>query len=230
MDRPRIALLNASFAASTTRNFRRELDGSIAEFDVTQDQLPGDVSFDGMIVTGSRASVYWDEPWIDRTKETVEAFIEAGVPTLGICWGHQLLADVLGGAVVDMGTYEIGYREIVRRGEDDLLAGLDERFVAFTTHSDEVVELPPGTRLIADNDVSIQGFTGDGVWGVQFHPEYDMETAREVTLEKDDLDEARKQRALESITEENYRKAGQAKQVFDNFLQLVQRRDTPLHR
>ncbi|MFW6153040.1 MAG: GMP synthase, partial [Halobacteriota archaeon] len=76
--------------------------------------------------------------------------------------------------------------------------------------------------IIAENDVSIQGFAGDRVWGVQFHPEYDMATAREVTLAKDDLDEERKRRALESITPENYRRAGQAKRIFDNFQVLVE--------
>lgn len=222
MDRPRLALLNASFAsASTSRNFRRELEGSLAEFDVTSGQFPRTVTYDGVVVTGSRSSVYWDDPWIEQTKRVVDRFIDEGVPTLGICWGHQLLAEVLGGTVAAMGQYEIGYRTINRRGESEILDGTDDHFLAFTTHSDAVVELPPGTRLIAENDVGIQGFEGEHVWAVQFHPEYDMETAREVTLQKDDLDEGRKQRALESITPSNYRLAADAKQVFDNFARLA---------
>ena len=58
-----------------------------------------------------------------------------------------------------------------------LLSGLPERFTAFTTHSDEVAQLPPGATLIAENDYSVQGFRTGDVFCVQFHPEYDRETA-----------------------------------------------------
>lgn len=222
MGQPRFAVLNASHEHDmTSRNFRRELPGSIEEFELPGGDLPPSIDYDGIVVTGSSASVYWDEPWIEATKDHLREALAASVPTLGVCWGHQLLADALGGTVEDMGRYEIGYREITHDGTSDLFAGIDRRFTTFTSHSDAVVELPPGTRVTAENDLAVQGFAGDRVWGVQFHPEYDMETARSVTAAKEDIDPSRQRSALESITEDNFRAACQAKQLFDNFVALV---------
>lgn len=218
----RIALLDASHNhPATRRNFRRELDANLVEFDVTNGAFPPDASFDGIVVTGSRSSVYWDEAWIDKTRAYVADAAAAGVPMLGVCWGHQLLADALGGTVESMGEYEIGYRTIDHTGTSALFDGIDERFVAFTTHSDAVTALPPDMDIIAENDMAIQGFEGDRIWGIQFHPEYDMATARDVTEAKDDLHPDRKAAALDGITDENYRSAGQAKTVFDNFLRII---------
>jgi GMP synthase (glutamine-hydrolysing) len=214
MRRPRIALLNASQAPSTPRNFRRELDADLVEFDVRQD-VPDTFAFDAAVVTGSRASVYWDEPWISSLKEWVGAATERGLPILGICFGHQLLAEALGGTVENMGEYEIGYREVAG---DGLL--LDDTVTVFTTHSDAVTDLPPGAEQTAENDYGIHGFRVNNAFGVQFHPEYDMATARSVTRGKD-LPDERIQRVLDGISEENYAKACEAKVLFENFTKQV---------
>lgn len=214
MGRPRIALLNASQAPSTPRNFRRELDGNLAEFDVQQD-VPDTFAFDAAVVTGSRASVYWDESWIQSLTEWVSAAAERGMPMLGICFGHQLLAEALGGTVETMGEYEIGYREV--EGDGPLFEG---SMTVFTTHSDTVTELPPGAEQTAENEYGIHGFHVGNSFGVQFHPEYDMETARNVTRGKD-LPGERIERVLDGITEENYAKACEAKGLFENFTEHV---------
>ncbi|SNZ12155.1 GMP synthase (glutamine-hydrolysing) [Natronoarchaeum philippinense] len=223
MSRPRIAVLNAAHDdAHTPRNFRRELDADLAEFDANASELPPSAEpFDGVVVTGSRSSVYWDEQWIEPTKAWVREAAEAGIPCLGVCWGHQLLAEALGGEVAAMGEYEIGYREISHGGDSVLFDGIDERFTAFTTHSDEVAAVPPGADVLAENDYSIHAFRKDRAFGVQFHPEYDPETARDVTLGKD-LPDERIQRVLDGITEENYAAACEAKIVFENWLEFVE--------
>ncbi|KDE57283.1 glutamine amidotransferase [Halostagnicola sp. A56] len=221
MSQLRIAVLNAAQEdANTTRNFRRELEASLVEFDVCNGEIPDTVAFDGAVVTGSRTSVYWDEEWIGPVKEWVGDAIDAGVPFLGICWGHQLLADVLGGTIADMGAYEIGYSEIEHTGSSRLFEGIDAEFTAFTSHSDEVAELPPGADSLAENDYSNHGFRKDRVFGVQFHPEYDQQTAREL-VERKDLSDDRRESVLEEITDENYQQACQAKLVFENFLEYV---------
>ncbi|MFC3960093.1 type 1 glutamine amidotransferase [Halovivax cerinus] len=223
MRRPRLALLDASHGdENVPRNFRRELDASLAEFDVTEGALPAGYEFDGVVVTGSRSSVYWDEDWIDETKAWVSDAIDRDLPCLGVCWGHQLLADVLGGTVADMGVYEIGYNEIDRtRDESILFAGVEDTFLAFTTHSDAVVDLPPGAVELARNEYSNHGFRADHVFGVQFHPEYDRQSARDLTMEKE-LDEDRREAVLAGITEENYRRATGTKRVFENFVAYVE--------
>lgn len=221
MSPPRLAVLDASHnERDTKRNFRRELDAALVEFDVTTGELPDTFDFDGAIVTGSRSSVYWDEPWIDPLKEWVDEAIDHGLPFLGVCYGHQLLADVLGGTVEGMGCYEIGYNEITQTGESTLFEGIDERFLAFTTHSDAVTTLPPDAEALAENEYSNHGFRKDRVFGVQFHPEYDMETAEALTRRKP-IAEERRERVLDGITDENYAAACQAKLVFENFVEYV---------
>ncbi|EMA42827.1 type 1 glutamine amidotransferase [Halococcus saccharolyticus] len=218
MTRPRIALLDPSENENTQRNFRRELDADLAEFAV-RDDVPDTFAFDGAVVPGSRASVYWDEPWIDPLVEWVGTAVERGLPVLGVCFGHQVLAAALGGTVEDMGSYEIGYRD-VEVGDDPLFAGVESPATVFTTHSDTVTELPPGAEQIAANDYGVHGFRVGHAVGVQFHPEYDPATAREVTRGKD-LSDERIDRVLDGITEGNYAAACEAKTLFANFTDSV---------
>jgi len=223
MSRPRIALLNGAHEpAGNRRNFRRELDADLVEYHLPTGQHPEGFEFDGAVVTGSRASVYWDEEWIPPTKDWVSQAIDRDIPFLGVCYGHQLLADVLGGTVEPMSEYEIGYRTVERVGDSDLLAGVDDEFTVFTTHSDRVTELPPGAELLAENDYGVHGFRKGHVFAVQFHPEYDMETAADVTTGKDDqLTDERIQSVLDGITTENFQAACEVKQLFDNFVDYV---------
>ncbi|NLV09451.1 type 1 glutamine amidotransferase [Halomicrobium sp. HM KBTZ05] len=222
----RIALLNAAHdGALNRRNFRRELDADLVEYDVTERELPDTFAFDGCLLTGSRASVYWEEPWIADLTAWVRDAVDRDVAFLGVCFGHQLLAHALGGEVEPMDEYEIGYRTVEHDGTSELLDGVDEQFTVFTTHSDRVVELPPGAEQFAANDYGIHGFQTEDVFSVQFHPEYDPETAREVTRGKDEqLSEARIKQVLDGITAENYDAACEAKRLFDNFTQYLRER------
>ena len=220
----RIALLNAAHdGADNRRNFRRELDAELVEFHVTEGELPDTFAFDACLVTGSRASVYWDEPWLAELEAWVDDAIDRGLPFLGVCFGHQLLARTLGGTVEPMPEYEIGYRTVEHDGDNALLAGVEESFTVFTTHSDYVAELPPGSTQFAQNDYGVHGFRKNDVFAVQFHPEYDTETAEMVASGKD-LPGERIEEVLSGITEENYRAACEAKQLFDNFTDYVRER------
>jgi len=224
MTRPQLVLLNAAHKAVDTRqNFIRELDANIEVFHNPSGEFPDSYNYDGVVVTGSAASVYWDREWIGQLKTWVGGAVEAGLPVLGVCFGHQLLADVLGGRVEDMGEYEIGYRTVIHDNESQLLEGIGDSMTVFTTHSDRVAEPPPGSTVFARNEYGIHGFRKDRVMGVQFHPEYDMETAELVASGKDDqLSDERLQNVLDGITDENYAAACEAKQLFDNFLEYVE--------
>ena len=222
----RIALLNASYDDSNTaRNFRRELDGDLSVFSAVDRELPTSYEFDAVVVTGSRASVYEEEPWIADARDWVAGALDRGLPALGICWGHQLLADVLGGTVEPMGEYELGYRTVRHTG-DDVFEGVPETFTVFTTHSDAVTDLPPGADRIAENEYGIQGFRHGNVYGLQSHPEYDPRTAETVARGKD-LPEERIESVCAGITESAYDEAKTAKRVFDNFCRLADRRAEP---
>jgi len=224
MRRPRIALLEAAHNDDNNlRNFRRELAADLVEFDAANGDLPASTAgYDAIVITGSRASVYWDETWIDPLIEFIATAVDDGLPALGVCYGHQALAEALGGRVAGMDDFELGYNEIERVSDDRLFEGIDERFTVFTSHGDSVVDLPPGAELLARNSHGVHAFRKGHAWGVQFHPEYDIQTAREIAEDKrEQVGDAQVDAVLESITPENYEAACAAKQLFENFTQYV---------
>jgi len=218
------ALLDASVGDTPVRrNFRRELPGDVTVFEVSEGELPSEpdrFSLDGAIISGSQCSTYDDQPWIADTENWARVAHDAGIPMLGICWGHQLLAEALGGRVADMGELELGYRTIRRVGASQLFNGVSRTFTAFETHTDAVVELPEDARVTARNDTGIQGFQFGRTYGVQFHPEYDMEAARWV-IEGKDIPEEDRRAVLETVTEDNHAAAAQARLVFENFRRVA---------
>lgn len=223
MDRPSLAFLNAGENRDVTGdNFYREIDAHLEEYHLPSGEVPADFEYDGFVVSGSWASVYWEEAWIEDLKSWSGEAIDRGLPALGVCFGHQLLADVLGGRVTDMGEYELGYRTVRHDGTDPLFEGIPREFATFTSHSDYVTDLPPDAETIARNEYGIQGFRKDRVYAVQFHPEYDLEMAETITKKKrGELSEARIQDVLSGITSEAYETARPATRVFDNFLAHV---------
>jgi GMP synthase (glutamine-hydrolysing) len=150
----------------------------------------------------------------------VEGSLADGMPVLGVCWGHQLLAQVLGGTVKG-GSYELGYVQVEQEREDPIWDGLPNPFTVFATHSDHVVTLPSGATLLASNETGVQAFRQDQAYAVQFHPEYDLQTAKAMIHSKD-LPDADIQAALNTCTDDNVTAAQSAKRIFDNFLRHVE--------
>lgn len=223
MAAPRIAVFDASLGDTPAeRNFRREVPASVDVFKVSEEELPPPVEsraewpYDGVIISGSQSSVYEDLSWIRDLEDWMQGALRSSVPILGVCWGHQLIAQIGGGTVEDLGRYEIGYRPIEMTRQSKLLEGFPDEFVAFETHSDAVVELPSDATELARNDVTVQAFRYGSAFGVQFHPEYDLKTARWI-LENKDLSAERERNVRENLTEETYQRARVATGVFDNF-------------
>jgi len=221
-----IAIVDASIGETPAeRNLTRSLDAETRVYKVSDGRFPPlptgpGWTYDAVVISGSQTAVYDDLDWIHDLTSWVRAVHRADVPVLGICWGHQLLAQALGGRVVDMGEHELGYRTVHQRGEDPLFAGAPASFTAFQTHSDRVAELPSGAVELARNDHGIQAFKLGSRYGVQFHPEYDRETAEWVIGNKD-LSTERLDSVRATITDESVAAARQANRVFENFLALV---------
>ena len=142
------------------------------------DALPGRDGFAGVIVTGSAAMVTERHDWSERSAGWLREAAHAGLPLLGICYGHQLIAHALGGRVDDnpngreMGTVCIDLHPQAQ--DDPLFTGLPTRFAAQATHLQSVLQPPPGATVLARNahDGCHAFRWGDAAWGLQFHPEF----------------------------------------------------------
>ena len=121
-----------------------------------------------LILSGGPASVYADEaPRMDRE------VLELGIPTLGICYGMQLMALELGGAVDRTGASEFGKTELRKQG-GTLFDGLAEEQTVWMSHRDSVTAPPAGAEVVAGSpSTPIAAFEAPsrGLYGVQFHPE-----------------------------------------------------------
>jgi GMP synthase (glutamine-hydrolysing) len=121
-----------------------------------------------VVLSGGPASVYAEgAPKVDP-----EVY-ELGVPTLGICYGMQLMAQDLGGAVARTGASEFGRTELRTEG-GELFAGLPEEETVWMSHRDSVTAPPEGARVTAGSpSTPIAAFEEPerGLYGVQFHPE-----------------------------------------------------------
>ena len=153
---------------------------SYTTFDVLAGALPSRIEdHDAYLVTGSSAGVYDPLPWIDPLK----AFLisaKGRAPLVGICFGHQIMAEAFGGKVIKspkgwgMGLHSYE----VRRTN----AWMDpSRTIAVpASHQDQVVTLPPGSAVLAASDFTPFGMLayGDHAVSMQLHPEFEPDYAK----------------------------------------------------
>jgi GMP synthase-like glutamine amidotransferase len=145
--------------------------------------IPDLRDFDALWVMGGAMDVWQEEeyPWLVAEKAAVREAVDRGMPFLGICLGHQLLADALGGTVAPALRPEVGVFEIARTpaGErHDLLEGLPQRPNVLQWHAAEVTRPPGGALVLATSaDCAVQVMVvGERALGLQFHLEVDAPT------------------------------------------------------
>jgi GMP synthase (glutamine-hydrolysing) len=143
------------------------------------DPLPATGTLGGAILTGSHDYVTDREPWSEGVSRWICKAVASGLPLLGICYGHQLIAQAMGGvagpnpAGLEFGTVAVATAAGADR--DPLFQSLQPKFHAHTCHAQSVLKLPPGATLLAvSHRDAHQAFRiGATCWGVQFHPEFD---------------------------------------------------------
>jgi len=146
--------------------------------------------FDLMVVMGGPMDVWQEErhPWMVTEKAAIRRWVrDLGKPFVGVCLGHQLLADSLGGEVGPMTRPEIGLMgmELTPAGlADPAFSRLRSPFYGLQWHGAQVLRLPPRGVVLASNEhCAIQALrVGRWAWGVQFHLEVGEETVYEWSL------------------------------------------------
>ena len=131
--------------------------------------------WDAFLITGSAAGVYDEFDWLDPLRALIRDIYEAGKPLIGICFGHQLIADTLGGKAEksDKG-WGIGIRKAELQSPPDCIAGVSGGFNLHYVHQDQVTEPPDGATVFAGNDFCpVAAYNvGDRILSFQGHPEF----------------------------------------------------------
>jgi GMP synthase (glutamine-hydrolysing) len=176
---------------------------------VAGERVPLDEA-DGVILTGSTAGVYEADrrPWIAEQEALVRELVDREIPTLGVCFGHQVANSALGGTVERIGTTAALVEATL--ADDPLFDGVGPAVVSL--HGDAVTELGDGMEVIASADHASAFGTRHRtapLWTVQFHPEIDA-SHRDRLVE--DFDWESRGRSFEDVT---------AGRVFENFRSLA---------
>lgn len=143
--------------------------------------FPALTAFDGLLILGGPMSVHDEDnvPWLREEKAFIREALRTGKITLAICLGAQLVAEALGGEVRPNHAPEIGFWTVRFSGkslEHPLLRGWPEKATVLHWHLDTFTVPPSAMRVGMSAATATQGFVwGDGVIGLQFHPEMTVE-------------------------------------------------------
>ncbi|MCV6588197.1 MAG: glutamine amidotransferase [Marinobacterium sp.] len=153
----------------------------VTMIDARHDSLPDLAGFQGVLITGSHHMVSDHEAWSDALLPFIRQMAARQLPVLGVCYGHQLIAQALGGKAgyhpdgPEVGTFTI---KLTPAGQKDRLLGqLPAQFPAHLTHSQSALTLPDNAVILACNHHEPhQAFRiGEQIWGLQFHPEFNTD-------------------------------------------------------
>jgi len=147
---------------------------------VAGDKLPQD-GFSGAILTGSHNMVTDKLDWSERTAEWLRRQVEKQKPIFGICYGHQLLNHALGGITGanpkgrEFGNQKIHLNNIAQ--SDSLFGSLPKVFEGHCCHAQSALKMPAGAVCLGGNTHEPNHIVrfAENCWGVQFHPEFDVE-------------------------------------------------------
>ena len=187
-------------------NYFSQLGNSEFEFvyyQVQQGELPLLNECDAYILTGSKAGVYENHAWIEPLSHWIIAADQAKIKILGVCFGHQLIAQALGGLVEmsDKG-WGVGVRSLLTTSDSPFPQSLPKHLDLIYSHKDQVIQLPATARnFLSDDFCPHAGFTiGQHIVTLQGHPEFTAEYTKLLfKLRANDIGEPHYSNAITSL-------------------------------
>lgn len=184
------ALVFQHVAAEHPGSFRDLMRADGVAWDAVEldegEKIPSLDGYDVLMVFGGPMDVWQEEehPWLIAEKQAIREWMATGRPYLGVCLGHQLLADALGGKVGLMAKPEVGVTDVSLTADgtaSPLFQGLGGTFPTLQWHGAAVLELPKGAKVLARNDhCPIQALqVGARAFGIQYHVELTEATVPE---------------------------------------------------
>lgn len=175
-------------------------------YDVEHGDYPADIDAeDAYLITGSRASAYDRLDWIDRLKAFVRELYQRDKPLVGICFGHQLIAEALGGKVERAAVgWGVGVHTCRWYRRPDWREASGDGFRLLVSHQDQVVRPAPASVVLAGSDFCPNALItiGDSVLTFQGHPEFDKGYAEALmTLRRRHIGEPTFTRGMQSLME-----------------------------
>ena len=164
---------------------------AVSVWDVVAGERPTKVDCcDGWLITGSRHSVYDDLPWIRDLEDLVREIHAARRKLLAICFGHQLVAQVLGGRTGPAaGGWTVGVQTMLRDKSLESKRVFPDSLRIIHSHQDQVLELPERAELLAGNKACPFGFfqIEKHILAMQGHPEFQVDYAGALYKRRRDL-------------------------------------------
>lgn len=175
-------------------------------FDVNRDEYPSDwQAFSGVLITGSQSAAYDQDPWIIRLQTCIRELYRQQIPLVGICFGHQIIHQALGGQVQKAAQgWCVGIHQNQLACDIDGLGGRGHLLNLLSSHQDQMVEMAPGSRLLASTPYCPIAATswGETILTFQGHPEFSRDYAQ-VLMDKrrTDIGEVTYRTAVESMSQ-----------------------------
>ncbi len=159
-----------------------------SQYLVINEHFPSSVhSCDAYLITGSTFGAYEDVPWINRLKQFVREISEAGLPLIGVCFGHQLIAEALGGKVEKyVGGWGVGRHQYNFHQTESGPCCEKDVLTINAFHQDQITTLPDGAEVFASSDFcQYAGLVyGKNILTVQAHPEFSIEFETDLTSDE----------------------------------------------